>query len=638
MSNYFKIILFSILLSACSNQQAIAQTDGNKKAQELYKKADEAYVFGRISEALTGFKAATEADPSFLTAHLRLIELYQKYYREYENAIIHYDKIIELDKKLHYAYFGKAQCYFSLENYDKTIEFANLYANKAELSASAKFETDLLINSAVFAKNAKQNPVTYNPINLGPNINSDQSEYYPSITADNEWLYFTVNDGKSKYPNEDIYVAKFENDEWQSRKIVDKVNTQDYNEGAHSITQDGRYLFFASNRREANSNGMMDIYIAKKVGENWQTPINMGRIINSRNWESQPIITADSRTIFYVRKSDDGLGGSDIYYSTFGEDGKFGAPINIGAPINTMADEQRPYLHPDGKTLYFSSNGHPGMGESDIFKSTLQTDGTWSEPINLGYPLNSKEDEYGLYVSADGNKGFISSDREGGYGQQDIYSFEMPENAKPNIVISVKGKVFDAIDNTAIKANIKIIDVATGETYKTLNSDDISGEFLITLPSGKNYILQANANKYLPFSENFSLKNKSPNSIYTIEAPLQKNEIGKEFILKNIFFEAAKFELQEESKTELNILVKYLEENPSMKIEIGGHTDSDGTETANQVLSEKRAKAVYDYIISQNIAIDRLSYKGYGESKPIVNNDTTENKAKNRRTAFKIVE
>lgn len=638
MSIYIKLYLLFFLVSACANQQVLAQNDGNKKAQELYLKADESFVFGRISDALRGFEAAVEADPNYLNAHLKLVELYQRYYREYDLAIEHYDKVIALDKTLFYAYFGKAQCYFFLEDYDKTIEFSNLYASKTEPQGKAKFENDLLLQSAQFAKNAKQNPVAFVPKNLGPKINSEQSEYYPSITADNEWLYFTVNDAKSRYPNEDIYAAKFENGEWQERKVLEKVNTQDYNEGAHSITQDGRYLFFASNRRDLNANGMMDVYIAKKVGDKWQSPVNMGRIINSRNWESQPIITADSKTIYFVRKSDDGIGGSDIYYSTIGEDGKFGEPMNIGAPINTMADEQRPYLHPDGKTMYFSSNGHPGMGESDIFKSTLNEDGTWSEPVNLGYPLNSKEDEYGLYVAADGKTGFISSDREGGYGQQDIYSFEMPELARPNIVVSVKGKVFDAENKEALKAGIKIIDVANGEVYKSLSSDNVSGEFLVTLPSGKNYIFQANATSYLPFSENFSLKNKAANSIYVIEAPMQKIEIGKEFILKNIFFDAGKFELQEESKTELNVLVAYMQENSTIKLEIGGHTDNDGTESANQLLSEKRAKAVYDYLLSQNISANSLTFKGYGESKPLVENNTAVNKARNRRTAFKIIE
>jgi len=638
MLKFLKFFCLLILLSACSSQQIVAQNNGNKKAQILFQKADEAFVFGRYNEALEGFEAAIKEDPKYTNAYLRLVELYQNYYKEYQKAIDQYLQIIEIDSSLNYAYFAMAQCHFYLEEYDKTIEFAKLYASKKELVGKEKFDNDLLINSALFAKNATQNPVAFEPVNLGPNINSEKSEYYPSITADGEWLYFTVNDVKSRYPNEDIYAAKFENGVWKERKIVERVNTQEYNEGAHSITQDGRYLFFASNRKDMYASGMMDIYIAKKIGEKWQKPVNMGRIINSRNWESQPVISADSKMIFFVRKSDDGFGGTDIYYCTFGSDGKMQAPVNIGEPINTMGDEQRPYLHPDGKTLYFSSNGHPGLGQSDIFKSNLQEDGTWSTPINLGYPLNSKEDEYGLYVSADGEKGFISSDREGGYGQQDIYSFEMPKSAKPNIVLSVKGVVYDANTNTPLKANVKIIDIESGVEYKSINSDQISGEFLVTLVADKNYILQSNADDYLPFSANFSLKGASSKGLFKVEAPMQSIAIGNEFILENIFFDAGKYTLKEVSKTELNVLVSYLLAHPSLKIEIGGHTDNDGTELANQELSEKRAKAVYDYLINQNISSDRLSYKGYGESQPITTNDSVENKAKNRRTAFKIMD
>ena len=471
---------------------------------------------------------------------------------------------------------------------------------------------------------------------MGPNVNSEKAEYFPSITADNEYLYFTVNDESDRYPNEDIYASKFEDGAWQTRTPIVGVNGAESQEGAHSITQDGRYLFFASDRYQDNQ-GRFDIFIAKKVGDTWKSPVNIGSTINTRYWESQPVISADSKELFLVRKSSDGLGGSDIYVCTIQENGRFGAPVNLGNVVNTPGDEQRPYLHPDGKTLYFASNGHPGMGKADVYKSIRQDDGSWSKPINLGFPINTNDVEYGLYVAADGKSAYISSDRSGGFGDMDIYSFELPVNARPNFVARVKGTIKDASSGESVKADIKIVDIATGKAYKTLSSDELNGSFLITLPSGKNYVYQATASGYLPYSNNFSIASQGQDQLIILEALMQKVEKGKEFVLRNIFFDTNAFALMESSKAELDIFVDYLKKNDDLFLEIGGHTDSDGGEAANMELSEKRAKSVFDYVVSQGVPASRLTYKGYGESHAIVPNDSAENKAKNRRTAFKVL-
>jgi outer membrane protein OmpA-like peptidoglycan-associated protein len=635
MLHYFKYLTFIVLVS-CSSQLSLAQTDGTKKAQEIYTKANEALVFGRYQEALDGFEEAVKTDPSYINAHLQIANLYQNLYNKYDQAVGHYEAVIKCDKTLYSAYFEAGQCYLSLLDYANAEKYASLYLENAVLSDNGKWQANLLLESVQFAKVAVEHPVVYQPINLGPNINSEKSEYFPSITADNEWLYFTVNDAAQRYPNEDIYTAQFVDGKWQKRSPVLGVNGIDSQEGAHSITQDGRYLFFASDRMEGNL-GRFDIYIAKKVGDDWKKPINMGNVVNTRHWESQPVISANSKQIFLVRKSNDGFGGSDIYVSNLGVDGKFGAPINLGNVINTPGDEQRPYLHPDGKTLYFASNGHPGMGKTDVFKSILQEDGSWSIPQNLGYPLNSVEVEYGLYVASDGKTAYIASDRAGGFGDMDIYSFTMPEGARPALVLSVKGVVKDAESLKGLKANIKIIEIESGEIYKTLSTDEINGSFLITLAAGKSYAYQANVDGYLPFSENFSLDLQNSKQIVPLEALMQKMVKGKEFTLKNIFFRSGEFQLLEESKAELNLLVDFMRKDENLFLEVGGHTDSDGSMENNLVLSEERAKAVQDYLISQGVSQNRLSYKGYGENNPLLPNDSEENKAKNRRTAFKVL-
>lgn len=630
------IVILVLLLASCSSQQSIAQTDGSKKAQEAYRQADEDLVFGRYDAAILGFKKAVEIDPSYINAHLQLANLYQNLYLDYENAVGHYDQIISLDPTLVNSFYEGGRCLLYLQNWERAKDFAQKYADLRTVSVVTDWKSKVLSESIVFAEDAVTNPVKFDPKNLGPKVNSEQAEYFPSITADNEFLYYTVNNPNERYPNEDIYQAQFVNGEWRERQAVTSVNRANAQEGAHSITQDGRYLFFASDRMDDNA-GRFDIYIAKKVGDEWRVPVNMGREINSRNWESQPVISADAKQLFIVRKSNDGFGGSDIYVSRLDNQGRFGELENLGDVINTPGDEQRPYLHPDGKTLYFASNGHPGMGKTDVYKSTLNKDGSWGKPVNLGYPINTSEVEFGLYVAANGKTAYFSSDREGGYGNMDIYSFELPESAQPEIVVSVKGVVKDGESQEFLKANIKIIELQSGEIYKTLSSDDLNGSFLVTLPAGKNYAYQATLEGYLPFSETFSLKEVSEGALVELEAQLTKIEKGQEFVLKNIFFDSGNAELKDESKAELNVLVDYLNANESLFLEIGGHTDSDGSTASNLALSEARAKAVYVFLLANGVSASRLSFKGYGEDKPIVANDSEENKEKNRRTAFKVL-
>ncbi len=628
------IIHFSSCTLAIFCSAFIVQAQ-NKKAQQAFEKGEEYYAFGKYDEAITNYKLAIELDNTYLNPKIRLGEIYEYNKQDYKKAVEQFEAIMTIDSSMNASFLEAAKCYLYLMDYAKGMPLAEKYA-KVSANTKREAEANLLLASFQFAKKAIQNPVDFKPVNLGSNINSEKSEYFPAITADNESLYFTVNNPSSKYPDEDIYVSNFENEKWQARKAVKSINKTNSQEGAHSVTQDGRYIFFASDRREGNQ-GRFDIYVSKKVGNEWQEAKNLGNPINSHNWESQPVISANSKMLFIVRKSKDGYGGSDIYISHLQENGSFSEPQNIGANINTFGDEQRPYFHPDGKTLYFSSNGHPGFGKGDIYKSILQDDNTWSKPINLGYPINSPEMEFGLYVSADGETGYFSSEKTGGFGSMDIYSFAMPVSAQPEKVIRIKGKIIDEVNGKPIKADIKIVNLNTNSLYKTLSSDAINGSYLITLPANQEYMYQANAEGYLPYSENFSLKNIATDKVFELEAKMKKIAMGNEFILKNIFFDEGEYKLMPSSQQELNSLVSFLNAYPNVHIEIGGHTDDVGSEADNQILSENRAKAVLNYLVEHGIGNSRLSFKGYGESKPLVPNTTESNKAINRRTAFKIL-
>ncbi|MGB1248219.1 MAG: OmpA family protein [Chitinophagales bacterium] len=627
-------LLTTLLLFSCHNHIALAQS---KKAQAYYTEADNAFVYGKIDEALLLFMKAAVEDDTYIDPFIQIANIQQNYKQNYGEAATYYEKVLALDNTLIVGHYNAAICYSYTTDFEKARTHAQNYLEKGELKGKALWEANLLIASIDFAENAIANPVDFNPENLGENINSDLNEYFPSITADNEYLYFTVMDGGMRYPDENIYVSKQKNEQWESRKKLNNtINSTTSNEGAHAINIDGKYLFFATDKRE-NNEGRFDIFMTKKVGDEWQNPFNMGTNINSRGWESQPMLSADGRTLYFVAKRDDGVGGSDIYMSYLGNDGTFGEAQNLGDVINTMGDEQRPQLHPDGKTLYFASNGHVGMGAMDIFKSTKDENGEWTTPVNLGYPINSTAQELGMYVSADGEKAYIASEREGGYGGMDIYSFDLPKESQPNAVVNVKGKTFDNATTDAVSGLIRVYDLSTGSLYKVMSSDKMDGSFLLTLPVGKNYSYTVTSDGYLPFSANFSIEDVAVYETYFLEAGLAKAISGQEFALHNVFFDSNSATLKDESKVELKQLFKFLKNNPEMQIEIGGHTDDVGEENDNQILSENRAKAVLDYLVENGIDADRLTSVGYGETVPIVENNSDENRAKNRRTTFKVL-
>jgi outer membrane protein OmpA-like peptidoglycan-associated protein len=342
--------------------------------------------------------------------------------------------------------------------------------------------------------------------------------------------------------------------------------------------------------------------------------------------------------LFFVSTRRGGFGGSDIWKSVLQDDGYWGAPVNLGNTINTSSDEMAPFIHPDGRTLYFSSRGHMGLGGADLFVSRLDNAGIWQQPENIGYPVNTKRDEINLIINAKGTEAFISAERENGFGNIDIYRFELPEQSRPASVSYVQGKVYDKNTLLPLKAAIELIDMQKNTVIVNSTSDPITGEFLMSLPVDKDYAVNIARSGYLFYSTNFNVSrgNDSVNPI-KLDIPMQPLAVGEKVVLHNIFFETDKFELLSYSQSELERLITFMTKNTTTQIEIGGHTDSEGSETHNNQLSQNRAKAVYDYLVSKGVEAGRLTFKGYGESAPIESNDTPEGRAKNRRTEFKVV-
>ncbi|HRD38572.1 MAG TPA: OmpA family protein, partial [Bacteroidia bacterium] len=539
--------------------------------------------------------------------------------------------------------------YMMAGKYDKAVTTYENFLKIERVNPQMKEAAANEIKNAKFGANAVKNPKPFKPVNMGAGVNTNFNEYFPSITADGKQFLFTreIREGE-QIRQEDFYMSNKGSGAWEKAFPMTGVNTPG-NEGAPSISADGNYMFFAScmemsgdyGSPDRKGYGSCDIFYSQKVNGKWTKPVNVGPPINTANWETQPSFSSDGKTLYFIRGliSRGDIKEQDIYVSTIGEDGRFTTPIKLSDKVNTNGQEESVFIHPDNQTLYFSSDGHPGLGGLDIFMSKKQADGSWGEAVNLGYPINSYKDDNSLLVDPSGKIAYFASNREGGFGNLDIYWFELPEDIRPEKLTYVKGKVYNAKTKEPLEAKFELFDLETQQNV-TESYSDKAGQFLVTLTANKNYIVNVNRDGFLFYSDNFSLKGKVADfdKPFLLDIPLQPIDTGSTVELKNVFFDVDKWELKPESKAELDKLVLFLTKNPNVKIELGGHTDNSGKKDWNKTLSTNRAKSVYDYLITNGkIAAARLSYKGYAETRPKVPNDTPENKAKNRRTEFKVV-
>lgn len=633
---YKSLLLFLLLLPGlCYGQKITSST--NKLAQESYNRASQYISIKAYDRAIKELKKAVAEDVRFTAAYQQLGDIYRRQ-TDYPNALANYKKVIEIDPGFHnLTYFGIAESELNTGDYSNALIHFRKYASYPELSNESKIKAAKYIADCLFSIEAIKNPVSFKPINMGSKVNSSQDEYLPVVTADEETLIFT----RKASNNEDFFTSVKNAAQWSAAKSLSpNINTFEFNEGAQCISPDGNYLFFTGCNRP-DGLGRCDIYISKWEGTEWSRPFNIGAPVNTPGWESQPSISADGRTLYFVSTRAGGKGGYDIWRSELRTDATWSVPVNMGADINTAYDEQSPFIHPDDETLYFSSNGWPGLGNKDLFvsrrKKQQQTPAGWGKPQNLGYPINTSGEESGLSISSSGKLAFFASDQKGGLGGFDIYSFEMPENLRPAAVTYVKGRVFDKITKAPLDAKIQIINIKSDAVTFDDIADPAAGEFLATMTPGNSFALNVSKDGYLFYSQNFTPDLKQAITPYLIEIPLQKIEVGGMVVLNNIFFETNRFDLRPESKTELNQLIHFLNENPGVFIEIAGHTDHVGDDKSNLLLSENRSRTVYDFLISKNIQAARLSFKGYGESKPVTDNSTEENRKNNRRTEFKIL-
>ncbi|GGI25946.1 OmpA family protein [Pedobacter mendelii] len=608
-----------------------AQSSSNKKAQNFFERANPLIEKQDFASAEQVLKSAVETDPLFQNAYILLASVYS-FEKKYNEAKAAYQKAILINKNVApTVIYGLAETEFATQEYDKAKQHFGEFLIKDSSSERAK-KAKKCLSDCDFASIAIKKPVKFSPVNLGQGVNTTDAEYFPALTADGETLIFT----RQVNGNEDFWTAQFKNNSWNlATPLSTKINTTKFNEGAQTISPDGKYLFFTGCNRP-DGLGRCDIYVSHREGKDWGEPYNVGKPVNSEYWESQPAISPDGRTLYFISNRPGGSGGYDIWKSTITDDAKWGPAINLGPEINTAYDENTPFLHVDGKTLYFSSDGWPGFGNKDIYYSRMDDIGKFQKPINLGYPINSFENESGLIVSADGNFGLFSSNLKDGFGGQDIYSFGIPEAAKPMKVSYVKGIVRDKDSKKTIETNVQVIDLKTNQKVFDDYTDPETGQFLAVMPIGSNYLFNVNAEGYLFYSENFELKAGDINKPYQIEVYIEKIKQGGNVTLKNIFFDTNKYNLLPASIRELDLLIDFLHQNEKVNIEIQGHTDNIGDDKLNEKLSFNRANAVYNYLVKNEIDAKRLTFKGFGASKPIADNKTETGRKNNRRTSFLI--
>jgi outer membrane protein OmpA-like peptidoglycan-associated protein len=611
----------------------------SKKAIRHFEEALKYYNSGRGSEAIEVLKKAIKADENFVEAHAVSGDCYFDI-GNLKSAIIEYQKVVDIDPDfLATSYKQLADTQFKTGDYKSALANYKIFMTKKRVNPKIREKAEWSMRNAEFGVVAKENPIPFDPKNLGESVNTDEYEYFPVLTADERTLVFTrnlrISSGRDR--QEDFYVSFSDGTDWgMALNLGAPINTDD-NEGAQTITADGSQLFFIGCNRKGGK-GSCDIYRSLRNGRKWGRPENLDSPVNTSKWESQPSISADGKTLYFVSNRINGLGKSDIWVTHLAPNNEWTIPRNLGDVINTAFSEETPFIHPDGKTLYFTSDGHVGMGGKDIFVTRMNPDGSWSVPKNLGYPINTWNDEQGLFVAATGENAYFSSDRKGGFGKLDIYSFPLYEEARPTRVTYVKGKVKDKVTGKPLGADFELIDLATSEVVVRSSSDKISGRFLVTLPVDHEYALNVSKDGYLFYSEHFSLPAAQDFSKpYQMDVELQPIKHGEKVVLKNIFFETASYELLPESQVELNKLVAFMNNNPTIRIEIGGHTDNVGKPDDNQILSENRSKSVREYLIQNEILENRISYKGYGEEQPVDTNDTPEGRANNRRTEFKVL-
>ncbi len=623
-----KLVLFLgvIVFLAISAIPLHAQNENT--ARKLMDKASVAFEAQNYEQCIQLLQSSIQKDTNFIDAYITLFQVYSKI-KQSQNAVTIFEKALRKDSVSCLPYVIKyATALATLGAYEKALDLLNKNASKipAHLQQNSN---DLM----AICQYAKTHPIdtSVKVMNVGDSINTSEAEYFPTVTVQDSLLLFMRRDRDKR---EDFLFSTFSSTGFSLAKPLSDTLNFASKKGAPSLSSDLNSLYYAAEYMETGY-GRYDIYKVTKTDSGWSTPLNLGRNINSDFWESAPSISSDGQALFFSSNKPGGYGGIDIYVSYKNKNGAWGKAMNLGPNINTAGDDQTPFIHADNRSLYFASNGWPGYGGTDLFVSYKKIDGKWSKPTNLGYPINTFDNEGSIAIASSGSEGYIASDRIDSRGGLDIYKVVLPLNARAHKTYYFNGFITDAISHKPLAGFVRLTD-PLDSTKNMLINVDTAGSFVLSIPEFDSLGIQVNSSQH-EYASSLLSKEKliqlGGTTQYFNLNPIQ-NKFTKDF--KNVFFEVNEAQLTHASYIELDALVNYLESSSNATILIEGHTDNSGSEIANLSLSEKRANSIAQYLITRGIERARISTKGYGSSKPIADNNTPADRAKNRRTSFTI--
>lgn len=616
--------------------------------KKLMKTADKYYKDGFYTEAVNTYLQAAEEAPEDLELAYRIGQAYLK--SKYKDRALSYLKKVYESTSDHkdQMLYNLALAYQYNHLFMEALDHFSAYREVTDNT----FAADQHIMQCAIGIEYINNPKDVKISNLRE-LNSDNQDYAPLVTADGNALIFTSRregstGGEMAYDNnfyEDIYIAHRKDKQWLApEKINGQVNTN-YHECGAAISPDGTQLFIYMDEGDG------DFYVSTFDGKSWGEPKPVGGV-NSPYRELSISMNGEGNKLYFSSNRPGGYGGFDIYVSTLDDFGRWGKPINLGPKINTVGDEDAPFIHADGETLYFSSTGHLGMGGFDIFKSKYLRE-KWTTPINLAYPINTAQDDNYFVIAKNNEYGYYATAREDGLGGNDVYAilmdkrdFIQEKKDAPLMTLAKKkdketflvGKISNIESGESLEAEIILSDNEKNIVMTRTFSDPETGTFRISIPEGTNLGLTVERDGYLFYSQNLKSSELKPFQDNRIDITLQESKVGTIGILKNIFFDTNKSNIRKESLVELNQIYALLKAQPNIVIQINGHTDNVGDDAYNQDLSERRARAVADYLLNFGLSADRITAKGFGETKPIASNDYEEGgRAQNRRTEIEII-
>ncbi len=633
------VILINIVHIVLAQSQL---TSSDKRAIKFYNEAGEQIIYRQFNAALISLSKAIDRDASFTEAYLRRAGIYRTL-ANFQLAAESFQQAVDSRPgyKLNQgAYLYTADHYYYSGNYNKAKEMLEGFLSYPTFKPKEEARARSLLVNAEYAIEGIKNPVDFNPTPLPPKMNAFKLQYFPALTVDNNTIIFTRRLGTQPSHDEDIYYSTREpSGAWSEPLSISRnINTR-MNEGTCTISADGKTLIFTS-CQGSDGLGSCDLYISKKTRQDWSEPRNLGEPINSSSWESQPTLSADGRTLYFVSNRSGGIGMRDIWFSILDLDGNWGVPENAGDVINTSDDDISPFIHVNSQSLYFASEGHPGFGGLDLFL-TEKAEGSWTKPKNLGYPLNDHQDQASLFITSDGSKGYYShekSDLFQGLIEGKIFEFDVPKNARvKNRSNFLTGLVLDSETKEHLSAQIELYDLNTRKLLSNVSSDPGDGSYYLVLTEGGNYGIYATSSGHLFKNMNFNYTGKDIDEPQVLDIYLDPVKKGYTAVLNNIFFDTDSYDLKEESITELDEVVKFLSQNAEIKMHISGHTDNVGTENYNKTLSLNRAKSVSNFLISNGVDEKRLESQGYGSTQPVTDNNSEETRSMNRRIEFKIL-